>query len=482
MRKIYTALCAMAVATMAMAQQQQVPNGGFEEEWGNCVPWTFYGSEDKYGELSEVVTGTTPASWTISNVAGMASYYEAPMGLGATVVGEKLEGGYGESAAAVKLTNTPNPFMAAQIVPAYITLGTSWSTANPGFGAEDITISNSDGGAFGGMEFTDRPKGIEFMYKRSRGESKPDEQTTIVAYLWKGHWTQKDVPVTIYMGGEPICKDMVDRDRCVLGMDMTGCQGGEVTASDDAKLIAKIVATITENTEEWTKFSANFEYLSDETPEMMNIIIASGDYFGGASVVGKDNSLTIDDVKFVYDEVAEEPEGDKYNGTLSIDLSQFLGMPDPEVIDNQNLNIISTEENKCTIAIYNLVFGGGSLGDIVVPNVAVTEANGTKSYDGEGDVKLLGGIEAKAHVFGTEDANGNISLKIDVSCNSDTPNIFVTYNGKKASTAGISAIEADENAPAEYYDMRGIRHNADSLAPGLYIKRQGAKATKVLVK
>ena len=33
---------------------------------------------------------------------------------------------------------------------------------------------------------------------------------------------------------------------------------------------------------------------------MANVILAAGDYFGGASVVGRDNSLTVDDVTFVY--------------------------------------------------------------------------------------------------------------------------------------------------------------------------------------
>ena len=33
---------------------------------------------------------------------------------------------------------------------------------------------------------------------------------------------------------------------------------------------------------------------------MTNIILAAGDYFGGASVVGNGNSLTVDDVKFIY--------------------------------------------------------------------------------------------------------------------------------------------------------------------------------------
>ena len=49
--------------------------------------------------------------------------------------------------------------------------------------------------------------------------------------------------------------------------------------------------------------------------------------------------------------------------------------------------------------------------------------------------------------------------------------------------SGISGIEADDSdAPAEYYNLNGVRVNADNLTPGIYIKRQGSKATKVLVK
>lgn len=48
------------------------------------------------------------------------------------------------------------------------------------------------------------------------------------------------------------------------------------------------------------------------------------------------------------------------------------------------------------------------------------------------------------------------------------------------SASGITSIDADENAPVEYYDLRGVRVSGD--APGIYIRRQGNKATKVLVK
>ncbi len=90
--------------------QQQIPNSDFEGGWTDCVPWTFYvsqGEEGRYGEISEVVAGKNPNGWVISNVAGMASYYDGlASGLGATVVGDSVEGFNSNSA--VKLTNTPN--------------------------------------------------------------------------------------------------------------------------------------------------------------------------------------------------------------------------------------------------------------------------------------------------------------------------------------------------------------------------------------
>ncbi|MDE6431586.1 MAG: hypothetical protein K2K65_10505, partial [Duncaniella sp.] len=165
---------------------QQPANPGFEEAWTDCIPWTFYQNEGYFGQPSECVTGINPTGWCISNVSGMVSLYEGvPNGLGATVVGDSVEG-YNSKYAA-KLVNTPNPFMAEQIVPAYLTLGKSWSTANPTMDFSEgfkILINNSDGGSFGGVQFNERPTGIEFMYKRSRGEDKPAEKSTVVAYLW----------------------------------------------------------------------------------------------------------------------------------------------------------------------------------------------------------------------------------------------------------------------------------------------------------
>lgn len=47
--------------------------------------------------------------------------------------------------------------------------------------------------------------------------------------------------------------------------------------------------------------------------------------------------------------------------------------------------------------------------------------------------------------------------------------------------SGISDVEINENAPVEFFNLQGVRVNGD-LTPGLYIRRQGNNATKVIVK
>lgn len=48
-------------------------------------------------------------------------------------------------------------------------------------------------------------------------------------------------------------------------------------------------------------------------------------------------------------------------------------------------------------------------------------------------------------------------------------------------SSGIDAVEASDAAAAEYYDLNGIRVTGE-LAPGLYIRREGEKISKILVK
>lgn len=49
--------------------------------------------------------------------------------------------------------------------------------------------------------------------------------------------------------------------------------------------------------------------------------------------------------------------------------------------------------------------------------------------------------------------------------------------------SGIDEVEVDgADGPVEYYNLGGVRVSGDALVPGVYIKRQGAEASKVIVK
>lgn len=288
------------VATSFTAQAQQLPNANFNGKWVDCIP--FIGSNE-----TGKVQGTQPEGWVISNVNGY-------QGLGATIVGSQLTE---NENLAVALKNTPNPFMASQIVPAYMSLGTTWNTSKG-----MIAITNKDGGSFGGMKFTHRPDAIQFKYKRTAAE--PSVPATVVAYMWKGEWQQADVPVTIALSGEPKKETMINRDRSILGMK--SAEGGAVTKSEDALCIAQIQEKLSEITEEWKEMTIPFNYADkNAVPTHINVIFAANDYFD-ASTVKKDNTLSIDDVAFVYYHALESlTYGDKVytpNAEGVIDLSE----------------------------------------------------------------------------------------------------------------------------------------------------------------
>lgn len=60
---------------------------------------------------------------------------------------------------------------------------------------------------------------------------------------------------------------------------------------------------------------------------------------------------------------------------------------------------------------------------------------------------------------------------------------FKFENARERTATGIDEIAVEsKDAPAEYFDLRGIRVAADALTPGMYIKRQGSTATKIHIR
>lgn len=252
----------------------------FSGDWETCIPWDSKGNTES--------SGTQPKGWHISNVQ---------TALGAVVAGAKAEGSNGITVA-VKLTNQEK---AGQMIPAYMSLGTPWATAE----TKGNKVRNADGGVFGGLDFTYRPDAISFDYQRDN--SKKKENATAIAYLWKGTWTQTNVPgntaVGVFSYGTATKVPMTNRDRNVLGNETSATLGDKpAVPSKDAKLIAKLEQPISESTNgTWKSMTIPFTY-NDKTavPEYINVIFAANDYFGDRNGIVAGNSLTIDNVKLVY--------------------------------------------------------------------------------------------------------------------------------------------------------------------------------------
>lgn len=556
MKKFYITFLALAAAGMSV-NAQQLPNVGFEGNWKACTPWTSNGNSSTQGE--------NPEGWCISHVIGMN-------GSGAATLGTKTTGYNSTNAVNLKQVYTGLGGSLGSNVPAYITLGTTWSTSQTSI---FTGISNSDGGTFGGMEFTGRPDAFSFYYKRSRGTDKPDERSSAIAYIWKGSWTQASVPGNIGMGSVKKV-DMVDRDRCVLGYDMTGTQGGTVT-NNGGVLIASTINYITSNASDWTNALYEFDYKTTDTPEKINIIISAGDYFGGTSAVGKDNELTVDDVKLIYfsrlntlsvggnsvegfapdkyeytldttmpaesefaytlkgnsgtakaslaldtennkatitvsnaqgedldgakshtytlnfkaaetPEVPDERVGTPFNGTLTVTLEE----EDPVVDPNATVYIEANDTNHAVLRLYNFKLSDElEVGDIVVDVLREpTEDGGCKMTGEVHHMELLGGFIIANVSVDAYEKDGYLTASIPVVWLQEKTddgykmNIDVTFNGTGESLpASIGTINAaDTNAPVEYYNIQGMRVNADNLSNGIYIRRQGSESAKVLIR
>lgn len=255
----------------------EMPNqiaGDFDEAWVNCIPWDS-------GEGKKKEYGTQPNGWTVSNVTASSS-----------IVAKSVEG-FNKTGYAVKIENVSAVYN--QKVPGYLTLGTPWATAH--FVG---VVKNADGGTFGGKKFTYRPDAISFDYQRDNSKGK--ENATAIAYIWKGYWTQKNVPgnTGIFVNPKPCI--MINRDRNVLGNETSATLGDPAEPSKDAKLIAKLEQPISESTNgTWKSMTIPFTYNDDTAvPEYINVIFAANDYFGDRNGIVAGNSLTIDNVKLVY--------------------------------------------------------------------------------------------------------------------------------------------------------------------------------------
>jgi len=412
MKKIYSLLfIAAAAATSFPAMAQQLPNAGFEEGQEACIPWTSNNNTTKQG--------TNPKGWISGNTIGTGN-------LGKVTVISFVTGNNSETA--VKATNTEyNAVVTKKTIPGYFALGTPWSTSKG-------TGSNMDGGTFGGIDFSYRPDALSFYYQSATDTDKP----TVVAYTWKGHWTQTNVPANIVISGSPTSIDMTDRDRNILGIETS--QGGDVTHTDDAALVSVINQRLNATTISWTYSELDFEYKNNANPEQINVIFGAGDYFNVSPI--KNNSVTVDDIRLLYFSrlkslsINGTPISNFDSKTYTYDLSE-TEMPDASAITYELLSnsgssaatiSINDQEATATITVTNNNNGGTDYDDLASHTYTIQFKKKTDVKPEWGGIVYDGTVTIDGSNAGLGDETMDIPGQVHIIDNEDGTCTFVLPN------------------------------------------------------
>lgn len=100
--------------------------------------------------------------------------------------------------------------------------------------------------------------------------------------------------------------------------------------------------------------------------------------------------------------------------------------------------------------------------DLAATSSSKTNADGTMTYTFGLTADMISAINAKKELI----INSNGKL--------------ISVNLPSGDDSGIADIVADENAPVEYFNLQGIR--VENPENGLYIRRQGNKVSKVIIR
>lgn len=157
---------------------------------------------------------------------------------------------------------------------------------------------------------------------------------------------------------------------------------------------------------------------------------------------------------------------------------------------------------NCTVPQSEIFFGASNSTIDGTTNGAITIENDYSFSVGE-NFAIAGEVNALAdEVIPAPNAiklyfAGNRNKNTDVVLGTNDPTKFnlnheslalaahATENkliAQEKTGTGIAGIEADGNAPVEYFNLNGVQVKTDNMTPGVYVRRQGKNVTKVMVK
>lgn len=295
-KKVIAGSLALLAVTAMHAQTFQLPNVGFKDWEKAGKSWLT--AEDTPTEQRPY---TEPTDWNSSNVKCTAIEFDL-------VKQQTLNRSNYAQAINKKVGNFSKETGYVPYVGA-LTLGETWYAIYWNWmGTAPVTNAGKKGntyaqnGSYGGITFNGRPDALAGDFAITTRNN--NEEAHAIAYLWSGSFSGS-VPGKLSYKGDigtiETWKTIENVDRAIWGtIDPSIITDKTIKDIDASK--GKIIAYCDKafnSTSDWTKVEIPLTYLSDEAPEMTNVIIAAGDPWDSRKSV-EGNDINVDNLRYAY--------------------------------------------------------------------------------------------------------------------------------------------------------------------------------------
>lgn len=299
-KKVIAGSLALLAVTAMYAQTYQLPNVGFEN-WEDAGKSWLTGHADTPTEQRPY---NEPTDWNSSNVKCSAISFDL-------VKQQTLNGSKYAQAINTKVGSAISKYVpyvgALTLGETWYTIYWDWSGTAPDTNAGRKGNTYAQNGSYGGITFNGRPDALAGDFAITTRND--NEEAHAIAYLWSGSFSGS-VPGELSYTGSWLnpkegtiksWKKIENVDRAIWGtIDPSIVTDKTIKDIDASK--GKIIAYCDKafnSTSDWTKVEIPLTYLSDEAPEMTNVIIAAGDPWDSRKSV-EGNDINVDNLCYAY--------------------------------------------------------------------------------------------------------------------------------------------------------------------------------------
>lgn len=302
---------------------------------------------------------------------------------------------------------------------------------------------------------------------------------TIAGYVLITSSNGKITDATIPSPGELVAENLDTNGDFFVGSDIKISGTARFTGDGDTNATVKAVLL---NADMSVRAYSNENYTLNFTPESTDFEFISSWFY--------DKGLAVEPGEYKFGIAISENGLFKVLGSCPVTVNARVPKPTfktPVTVSVDNADAVDPMNIKINLSVEGLtgvvyrdfrlsVFKVGVFGAAEVNETLPIYVSAGQTTTESITISMRGAIPGERYyVHALVDNAGRTEYVTDTDVNK---RVYFTIGNQ----SGISDVEVDEEAPVEYFNLQGMPVSADNLTPGVYIRRQGSKVAKILVR